>query len=238
MLLSLVGCAAGEQDTSRARSVGHAPASAGSLAAPTTSAAAGPSAPAGPDRASGSTTSLFFGDSYIVGGAYTGPNNSMGAIAARRLGWKYQIRGGGGTGFVAGNRDYDIPSFLGQIQAGRARRRPGRLAGHRGRRQRQVLRPEADHPASGPDAQGRREAASRGAAGAGRDHGPDRRRLQRHRRRDRRAGRRCAPRSASPTSTRSTGWRASPSWSAPTTTTRHRPATGPAAASSPGPCAP
>jgi lysophospholipase L1-like esterase len=42
----------------------------------------------------------------------------MGAIAARRLGWKYQIRGGGGTGFVAGNPDYDIPSFLGQIQQG------------------------------------------------------------------------------------------------------------------------
>ena len=42
----------------------------------------------------------------------------MGAIAARRLGWKYQIRGGGGTGFVADNPDYDIPSFLGQIRQG------------------------------------------------------------------------------------------------------------------------
>ena len=64
------------------------------------------------------TTALFFGDSYIVGGAYTGPQDSMGAIAARRLGWKYQIRGGGGTGFVSGNPDYDIPSFLGQIRQG------------------------------------------------------------------------------------------------------------------------
>ena len=77
-----------------------------------------PPAPTGSVRASGPTTSLFFGDSYIVGGGYTGPNNSMGAIAARRLGWKYQIRGGGGTGFVSGNPDYDIPSFLGQIRAG------------------------------------------------------------------------------------------------------------------------
>ena len=42
----------------------------------------------------------------------------MGAIAARRLGWKYQIRGGGGTGFVAGNPDYDIPAYLGQIEDG------------------------------------------------------------------------------------------------------------------------
>ena len=67
---------------------------------------------------SGLTTSLFFGDSYIVGGGYTGPKNSMGAIAARRLGWKYQIRGGGGTGFATGNPDYGIPSFLGQIRAG------------------------------------------------------------------------------------------------------------------------
>jgi lysophospholipase L1-like esterase len=65
-----------------------------------------------------STTSLFFGDSYIVGGAYTGPQASMGAIAARRLGWSYRIRGGGGTGFVSGNPDYGIPSFLGQIRQG------------------------------------------------------------------------------------------------------------------------
>jgi lysophospholipase L1-like esterase len=64
------------------------------------------------------TKALFFGDSYIIGGAYTGPENSMGAIAARRLGWGYQIRGGGGTGFVSGNPEYGIPSFLGQIQEG------------------------------------------------------------------------------------------------------------------------
>ena len=87
-----------------------------SPSAPPTSAAS--ASPSDTSKASGPTTSLFFGDSYIIGGAYTGPDDSMGAIAARRLGWKYQIRGGGGTGFVAGNPDYDIPSFLGQIQGG------------------------------------------------------------------------------------------------------------------------
>jgi lysophospholipase L1-like esterase len=77
-----------------------------------------PSAVSQVPRRSGHTKSLFFGDSYIVGGAYTGPEDSMGAIAARRLGWRYQIRGGGGTGFVAGNPDYDIPNYLGQIKEG------------------------------------------------------------------------------------------------------------------------
>ena len=77
-----------------------------------------PSSASQAPRRSGRTRSLFFGDSYIVGGAYTGPENSMGAIAARRLGWRYQIRGGGGTGFVAGNPDYDIPNYLGQIKQG------------------------------------------------------------------------------------------------------------------------
>jgi len=79
---------------------------------------ASPSAAGQAAPRAGRTTSLFFGDSYIIGGAYTGPENSMGAIAARRLGWRYQIRGGGGTGFVAGNPDYDIPNYLGQIKQG------------------------------------------------------------------------------------------------------------------------
>jgi lysophospholipase L1-like esterase len=42
----------------------------------------------------------------------------MAAIAARRLGWAYRIRGGGGTGFVSDNPDFGIPSFLGQIRQG------------------------------------------------------------------------------------------------------------------------
>ena len=42
----------------------------------------------------------------------------MAAVAARRLGWRTEIRGGGGTGFVSGNPEYGIPSFLGQIRDG------------------------------------------------------------------------------------------------------------------------
>ena len=102
LLTSLAGCGAGGQGLSEAKAV--------SVADPTTPAAA--------QKHSGRTTSLFFGDSYIVGGAYTGPEDSMGAIAARRLGWRYQIRGGGGTGFVAGNPEYGLASYLGQIQQG------------------------------------------------------------------------------------------------------------------------
>lgn len=117
LLLALVGCAdddatGGSGDDSAALSQG----SAGPTTAPSKAPASSPATPATP-RA-GATSALFFGDSYIVGGGYTGPDNSMGAIAARRLGWDYQVRGGGGTGFVAGNPDYGIPSFLGQIRDG------------------------------------------------------------------------------------------------------------------------
>ena len=104
----LFGCGADSHATQPATPV--------SRSSPAPAATSAPATPA--PRPSGSTTSLFFGDSYIVGGAYTGPNNSMGAIAARRLGWKYQIRGGGGTGVVSGNPDYGIPSYLGQIRQG------------------------------------------------------------------------------------------------------------------------
>jgi lysophospholipase L1-like esterase len=118
LLLVLVGCGANDGGTPQASPVSRSTA----LAAPSVPVAAPTSPATAPEPTvparTGPTTSLFFGDSYIVGGAYTGPQNSMGAIAARRLGWKYQIRGGGGTGFVSGNPDYDIPSYLGQIRAG------------------------------------------------------------------------------------------------------------------------
>ena len=81
--------------------------------APTASAAA---APVGDGKKG--TRALFFGDSYFVGGGYTGADNSMAAIAANRLGWSREIRGGGGTGFVSGNPEYGIKSFLGQIRDG------------------------------------------------------------------------------------------------------------------------
>src|SRR3954447_1748230 len=119
-LLSM-GCA--DPDSSGAtapQAASDAPVSAPSSAAPSARPAptTPPTAPPSRHQSRQQTRALFFGDSYIIGGAYTGPQNSMGAIAARRLGWAYEIRGGGGTGFVSGNPDYDIPSFLGQIQQG------------------------------------------------------------------------------------------------------------------------
>jgi lysophospholipase L1-like esterase len=116
LLLVLVGCAAGGNGTPQASSVRQT--SPAVTAPPAPQAGVTSPAPTASAQASGPTTSLFFGDSYIVGGGYTGPKNSMGAIAARRLGWKYRIRGGGGTGFVSGNPDYGIPAFLGQIRDG------------------------------------------------------------------------------------------------------------------------
>jgi lysophospholipase L1-like esterase len=111
LLVALAGCSASGEGTPEAQPVVRAattPGSTLSSAAPTPSTA----------RTPGRTTALFFGDSYIVGGGYTGPQRSMGAIAGRRLGWNYRLRGGGGTGFVAANPDYGIPSYLGQIRQG------------------------------------------------------------------------------------------------------------------------
>jgi lysophospholipase L1-like esterase len=112
LLLLLLGCGPGEDPDSVTREA----ATAAPTSAPTSASPPSRSAPAA-SRA-GKTRALFFGDSYIVGGGYTGPHSSMGAIAARRLGWSYQIRGGGGTGFVAGNPDYGLPAYLGQIRDG------------------------------------------------------------------------------------------------------------------------
>ena len=125
--LLAVGCASGDS--------GDNGIDASSVAAggPTATAAATPSAPAASTPTPTPTSSpqaptrnqprkqtraLFFGDSYIIGGGYTGPQNSMAAVAARRLGWQAEIRGAGGTGFVSGNPEYGLPSFLGQIQDG------------------------------------------------------------------------------------------------------------------------
>ncbi len=116
LLLVLVGCGAGGNGTTQASPVSETTPTRDAPPAP--SARATPPGRSVPGRASAPTTSLFFGDSYIVGGGYTGPDNSMAAVAARRLGWSYEIRGGGGTGFVSGNADYDIPHFLGQIRNG------------------------------------------------------------------------------------------------------------------------
>ena len=114
LLVVLVGCGSDGHTSSQAVPVSHSAPETSDVSTPSVSR----SAPARSARSARGTSALFFGDSYIVGGAYTGPRNSMGAIAARRLGWSYQIRGGGGTGFVAGNPDYGIPSFIGQIRDG------------------------------------------------------------------------------------------------------------------------
>ena len=117
----LMACAAGPNDSAGSSTATERalPVSAAQTPSPTPSPA--PSASATPPAAkahSGPTRALFFGDSYIVGGGYTGPHNSMAAVAARRLDWQAEIRGAGGTGFVSGNPEYGLKSFLGQIQDG------------------------------------------------------------------------------------------------------------------------
>jgi lysophospholipase L1-like esterase len=62
---------------------------------------------------------LFFGDSYFVGGGCSPDRKlDMAWLAGVELGYRPVVRGAGGTGFVAGNPDYDIPPYLAQIQDG------------------------------------------------------------------------------------------------------------------------
>lgn len=68
--------------------------------------------------ARGPLRALFFGDSYFIGGGYTGEDNSMARLAAKRLGWVAEINGGGGTGFVQTNYEYDLGNYLDQIAEG------------------------------------------------------------------------------------------------------------------------
>ena len=123
----LVSCASADSGTSSTASAptseaaalaGGAPSAVPSASrtptpAPTASSSAAPAGDGQPG-----TRALFFGDSYFVGGGYTSADNSMAAVAANRLGWSREIRGGGGTGFVSGNPEYGIKSFLGQIRDG------------------------------------------------------------------------------------------------------------------------
>ena len=81
-----------------------------------------PSQEAQPDLSGGSARgpvrALFFGDSYFIGGGYTGEDNSMARLASNRLGWVSEVNGGGGTGFVAANPEYGLGNYLEQIEAG------------------------------------------------------------------------------------------------------------------------
>ena len=62
---------------------------------------------------------LFFGDSYFIGGGCSpDAKRDMAHVAGTRLGYRTTVRGGGGTGFVAANPEYDLPAYLGQIRDG------------------------------------------------------------------------------------------------------------------------
>jgi lysophospholipase L1-like esterase len=68
--------------------------------------------------ARGPVRALFFGDSYFIGGGYTGEENSMARLASNRLGWDSEVRGGGGTGFVTANLEFGLGTYLEQIERG------------------------------------------------------------------------------------------------------------------------
>ena len=108
-----------------------------------------------PHQARKQTRALFFGDSYIIGGAYTGPQNSMAAIAARRLGWRLRDPRRRRHRVRLRQPRVRHPVVPRPDPAGCARRRRRRLAGHRGRRQRQVRRAGGHQATRGPRAQGR-----------------------------------------------------------------------------------
>jgi lysophospholipase L1-like esterase len=122
-LVSVVALAAGCGGTGRDLAGDPTPAVNGPPSPSSTAAPSAPASspstprPASPPTGPG-TRALFFGDSYFVGGGYTGPDDSMAAVAAGRLGWDREIAGGGGTGFVEGNPDYGLKNFIGQIQDG------------------------------------------------------------------------------------------------------------------------
>ena len=67
----------------------------------------------------GHPRALFFGDSYFIGGGCSpDAKRGMAHVAGTRLGYRTTVRGGGGTGFVAANPEYDLPAYLGQIRDG------------------------------------------------------------------------------------------------------------------------
>lgn len=79
-----------------------------------------PAAHASPDPAAKrAPRALFFGDSYFVGGGCSPDRNAdMAALAGRELGYRPEVRGAGGTGFVQANPEYNLPPYLGQIDDG------------------------------------------------------------------------------------------------------------------------
>ncbi len=62
---------------------------------------------------------LFFGDSFFIGGGCSpDPKLDMAWRAGERLDYSPVVRGGGGTGFVMANPEYNLPAYLGQIRDG------------------------------------------------------------------------------------------------------------------------
>jgi hypothetical protein len=101
--------------------------SATTVAAPDVEPAGEPVVPSGEAEADtplsrssarGPVRALFFGDSYFIGGGYTGEDDSMARLAGDRLGWVAEINGGGGTGFVQTNHEYGLGNYLDQIRQG------------------------------------------------------------------------------------------------------------------------
>jgi lysophospholipase L1-like esterase len=91
------------------------------LASEPATPAASPSDDASADRAVAQRDlAVYFGDSYFVSDFnYTNKSNTMARLSGKRLGYaKIRVRGGGGTGFVQANYDYDLPPYLQQIRAG------------------------------------------------------------------------------------------------------------------------
>ena len=87
-------------------------------AEPTPTVSAAPATAPATAAARTKVRALFFGDSYFIGGGYTDERHSMARIASNRLGWRSEINGGGGTGFVQTNWEYGLGSYLDQIAAG------------------------------------------------------------------------------------------------------------------------
>ena len=90
---------------------------------PAPSATATPEATATDDAASGRAArdlAVYFGDSYFVGDFnYTDKSNTMARLSGKRLGYsQIRVRGGGGTGFVEDNPEFDLPPYLQQLRAG------------------------------------------------------------------------------------------------------------------------
>ena len=63
---------------------------------------------------------VYFGDSYFVGDFnYTDKSNTMARLSGKRLGYsQIRVRGGGGTGFVQANPEFDLPPYLQQLRGG------------------------------------------------------------------------------------------------------------------------